>query len=163
MFYKNGILHFDLLLIISPLLYTNEILTVKKKETSKSHKNNLLFLRKKFANFVFYNSDKHIYISTIFAHCRLPYKVQKKEKWDFKMSTPYFQCSLSVLLIYVWRKKYEFQFYLSPQQGKIPPMCNQIISNFRPSISHFFEKGNKKSFCVEWLQKTPIKMERMLN
>ena len=150
---------------ISPLLYTNEILSVKKKKRQKSQK--YITSKENFSNFVFYYSDTeaHLYLND-FCQLSSTLQVQKKKyeiwNWVHHIFSTHFQ-----YYWYMYEEKYEFQLYLYAKKGKkvpLHPLCNQIISNFSPFFfSVFWEM--KSRVVLRWvvIKKTPIKMERMLN
>ena len=143
---------------ISPLLYTNEILTVKKDETSKVTKSNLFYKKMVFfANFVFYNSDTqqaHLYLNDFLPIVVYPTSTKDK-KMRLKIEYTIFSVLTFSTIDICMKKSTNFNSIFTQRKVKkkspFVPYVIKLFPIFHLFFLSFFEKWNQESFCVEWL------------
>lgn len=135
-------LHFDFNSIMnSSLVIHQRNFNCKKKKSQKVTS----FTRKFFLPilcFIILTHNKHIFISTIFANCRIPYKYKRK-KMRFKIEYTIFSVLTFSTIDICMKKSTNFNSIFTQRKVKnvpLHPLCNQIISNFSPFFSQFFEK-----------------------
>jgi len=135
-------LHFDFDSIMNSSLVIHQRNFNCKKKVTKS---NLFYKKKKFflpiLCFIILTHNKHIFISTIFANCRIPYKYKKIMR--FKIEYTIFSVLTFSTIDICMKKNTNFNSIFKQRKVKnvpLHPLCNQIISNFSPFFSQFFEK-----------------------